>query len=97
MKINRLTLSPSAQFTEAERKARRLILMIRRSFQDLLKSAFILLNGALVRPNLEYGMPACSPSFVADINHQERIQRLATRSVTGMAFIPCSGDDFGLT
>ncbi len=29
-------------------------------------------------------MPACSLSLVADINHLERIQRLATRSVTGM-------------
>ncbi len=33
--------SPSAQCTEAANKARRLIFMIRRSFQDLSKSAFI--------------------------------------------------------
>ncbi len=82
--------------------------MIRRSFQDLSKSAFIPLYWALVRPHLEYGMPACSPNLVADINHLERIQRLATRMVTGIrhlptkrdcsgwAFIPCSGNDFGL-
>ncbi len=38
--------SPSAQCTEAANKARRLIVMIRRSFQDLSKSAFIPLNGA---------------------------------------------------
>ncbi len=38
--------SPSAQCTEAANKARRLIFMIRRSFQDLSKSAFIPLNGA---------------------------------------------------
>ncbi len=74
----------SAQCTEAANKATRLIFMIRRSFQDLSKSAFILLYGALVRPHLEYGMPACSPILVADINHLERIQRLATRLVTGI-------------
>ncbi len=62
--------------------------MIRRTFQDLSKSAFIPLYGALVRPHLEYGMPACSPNLVADINHLERIQRLTTRLVTGMRNLP---------
>ncbi len=38
--------SPSAQCTEPANKARRLIFMIRRSFQDLSKSAFIPLYGA---------------------------------------------------
>ncbi len=33
-------------------------------------------------------MPACSPNLVADINHLERIQRLATRLVTGMRHLP---------
>ncbi len=101
--------SPSAQCTAAANKARRLIFMIRRSFQDLSNSAFIPLYGALVRPHLEYGTPACSPNLIADINHLERIQRLATRFVTGMrhlpyeerlqrlGFHPCSGDDFGMT
>ncbi len=58
--------------------------MIRRSFQDFLKSPFIPLHGALVHPHLEYGVSACSPNRVADINHLERIQRLATRLVTGI-------------
>ncbi len=58
--------------------------MLRRSFQDLSKSVFIPLYRALVRPHLEYGMPASSPNLVADINHLQRIQRLATRLVTGM-------------
>ncbi len=62
--------------------------MIRRSFQDLSKSAFIPLYEALVRPHLEYGMPACLPNLVADINHLERIQRLATRLVTGLRHLP---------
>ncbi len=80
--------STSARCTEAANKARRLIYMIRRSLQNLSKSAFIPLYGALVRPHLEYGMPACSPNLVADINHLERIQRLAARLETGMHHLP---------
>ncbi len=76
--------SPSAQCIKAANMARRLIFMIRRSFLDLSKSAFIPIYGALVRPHLEYGMTACS----ADINHLERIQRFATRLVTGIRHLP---------
>ncbi len=80
--------SPSAQCTEAANKARRLILVIRRSFQYLSKPAFFPLYEALVRPHFEYGVPACSPNLVADINHLELIQILATRLVTGMLHLP---------
>ncbi len=80
--------SPSAQCIEAANKARRLIFMIRRSFQDPSKSAFIPFYGAIVRPHLEYGMSACSPNLAADIHNLERIQRLATRLVTGMRHLP---------
>ncbi len=62
--------------------------MIRSSFQDYSKSTFISLYGALVRPYLEYGMPACLLNLVADINHLEQFQRLATRLVTGMRHLP---------
>ncbi len=75
IQIDNNIFSPSAQCTEAANKARRLIFMIRHSFQVLSKSAFIPLYEALVCPHLEYGMPACSPNPVADINHLERIQR----------------------
>ncbi len=61
------------------------------SFPDLSKSASIPLYGALLRPHLKYGLPACSPNLVADINHLERIQRLATRLVTGMRHLPYEG------
>ncbi len=33
-------------------------------------------------------MPACLPNLVADINHLERLQKLATRMVTGMCHLP---------
>ncbi len=70
--------SPSVQYFNAANKAGLLILMIRWSFEI----------GALVCPHLEYGMPASSPNLVADINHLERIQRLATKLVTGMRHLP---------
>ncbi len=60
--------------------------------------AFIPLYGALVRPLLEHGMPVSLPNLVADINQLERIRHLSTKSgCSGWAFIPCSGDNFGLT
>ncbi len=36
----------------------------------------------------QYDMPTCSPNCVADINHLELIQRLATRLVTGIRHLP---------
>ncbi len=55
------------------------------------RSAFIPLYRALVRPHLEYGMPACSPNLVADINYLERNQRLAIKLLTGMRHLPFEG------
>ncbi len=94
-----IMFSPFAQCTKAANKTRRLIFMIRRSFQDLSKSASIPLFGVLERLHLEYDMPAYSPNLIADINHLERIQRLATRlaCVTSPRKSDCSDDDFGLT
>ncbi len=40
-----------------------------------------------MRPHLEYGMPPCSSNLVANINHLERIQKLATRLVTGKRYL----------
>ncbi len=41
-----------------------------------------------MRLHLEYGIQACSPNLAADINHLERIQRLAIRSVAGIRHLP---------
>ncbi len=65
-------------------KARRLIFMIRHAFIDLSKNASIPLCGVLVCPHLEYGMPNAE----AGVNRSERIQRLATRLVTGIRHLP---------
>ncbi len=82
-------VSPSAQYTAVANKARRFVFMIRRSFQKFSKSACIPLYEVLVRPHLEYGMPACSLNLVTDINHLERIQRLATKLVTCIRHLTC--------
>ncbi len=54
----------------------------------IFRSPFIPLYVSLVRPRLQYGMSACWPKLVADINHLERIQRLAIKLVTGMGHLP---------
>ncbi len=59
--------------------------MILCSVQDLSKSVFI---PFLLRPHLEYCILACLTNLVADIKHLERIQKLATRLVTGMRHLP---------
>ncbi len=81
-------LSPSGQCTEAANRARRLSFVTRSSFQDRSKLAFISSYRALVRPHLKYyGMPpACSPN--QDINHFERILRLATGLVIRIRHLP---------
>ncbi len=41
-----------------------------------------------MRLHLKYGMPACSPNLVTDINHLKRNQRLATMLVTAIRHLP---------
>ncbi len=55
----------SAQCTQSENKARRLIFMIRRLFQEILLSHPTGAEGFDLMPP---GMPACSPNPVAGIN-----------------------------
>ncbi len=71
-------VSPSTQCTEAAYKARGLTFRITQSFLGLSIPACIPLYGALLRPHLEYGMPACLSNHESDINNLDRIQRLAT-------------------
>ncbi len=101
------TISPSAQWAEAVNEARLLIFMIRCSFQDLSKSAFISLYGAVVRPHLEYGMPVCLTNVVGDVNHRFKITEkvdnwlssssLRKETAEAGRFNPCSGGHFNLT
>ncbi len=62
--------------------------MVRRSICERSKIAFTPLYCALVRPDVEYAMEANAPTLRADINQQERVQRLATRLVRGLRHVP---------
>ncbi len=57
---------------------------INRSVTCLTKEIFVPLYGALVRPHLEYAIPANCPYLIKDIYHLEIIQRAATRWVKGL-------------
>ncbi len=76
------TFTASVHYIEAANTARRLLLLVRRSFCELSKTAFTPLYCALVRPHQEYAMETNAPTLRADINHFERVQRLATRIVS---------------
>ncbi len=67
--------------TSSANTARRLLFMVRRSFCELSKSAFIPLYCALVRPHQENAMEANSQNLRANISHKRRVQCLVTRHV----------------
>ncbi len=62
--------------------------MVRQSFCELSKAAFIPLCCAIVRSHLEYAMEANAPTLRADVNQLERVQRLATWLVRGLCHVP---------
>ncbi len=82
------TFKPTRQCIEAANKARRVLFLIKRSFLKLSPNVFRPLYLTIVRPLLEYGMQACCPYLQKDINHIERVQRLATRMVMGFSDMP---------
>ena len=59
--------------------------IIRRSFRFLDRATIMLLYKALVRPVLEYGLPAWSPFYVREIEAIESVQRRATKLVPGLS------------
>lgn len=61
---------------------------MRRSFARLTPRIFQSLYGPLVRSHLEYAVQAWSPYLQRDIDHLERVQRLATRMVYGLRSVP---------
>ncbi len=82
------TFKTSLHYQQAVNRARRTLIQPRREFAVLTLEIFRLLYQALVRPILEYGQPASSPSLQRDIALMDRIQRLATRMVKGMRELP---------
>ena len=62
--------------------------MIRRTFKLIDKEIFALLFKSRVRPILEYGNTIWSPRLKKDIDAIERVQRVATNTVPGLATLP---------
>ncbi len=62
--------------------------MVRRSFSELAKAAFIQLFYAIVRPHLAYAMEPNFPNLRVGSNHLEKVQRLAIRLVRGLRHVP---------
>ena len=82
------SFKPSAQCLRAVNKARGLLFCLKRAFDRLTPDIFIPWYDSIIRPNLDYGIQACSPYLRRDIIHVERLQRLATRMVHGLHSLP---------
>ncbi len=68
---------------QAFKRARIALFLMSRSFVALTPEIFIPLYSILVRPHHEYAIQASCPYLKIDIDHLERLQRLATRMVKG--------------
>lgn len=77
-------LKPSKQCIAAAAKGRSVLGMINRHFKRLSRDQFLSIYKTYVRPHLEYCIQAWSPWLRKDIDVLEKVQRRATRMVTGM-------------
>ncbi len=77
-------LKCSRQCREAYNKAVRVLGMINRTIQFKSKRILVCLYKSLVRPLLEYSIPAWSPHYVKDKFLLERVQHRFTRMIKGM-------------
>ena len=82
------SFTPSAQCADAAQRARKALFLLRGAIANRTKEVWVALYCALVRPHLEYCIQAWSPYLKRDIDLLEKVQRLATRWVTGMKGIP---------
>ena len=65
-------------------KANCILGIIRRTFRYLDAGTLLLLYKVMVRPVLEYGLPAWSPIYKREANLIESVQRRATKLIPGM-------------
>ncbi len=77
------SFKPSIHCAQAFKRAHAALFLIRGSLVTLTPEIFIPLFSILVRSHLEYAIQASSPYLKKDIDHLERLQRLATRMVKG--------------
>ena len=87
-----LTLSDNFKSTEhcqnLSTSAHAMLSVLFRSFGLLDKQPFLLIYRGLIRPRLEYACQAWSPHLRRDIDLLERVQRRATRMVSGLSGLP---------
>jgi len=76
-------LTVSYQCMEAASRARRVLGMVRRQFEELDIQSFLIIYKGFVRPHLEYAIQVWSPYLRKDIDCLERVQRSATKMVKG--------------
>ena len=75
----------SKQCLEARNKANRMLGFIARNVSHKSKQVVRILYNAYVRPHLEYCVQAWSPHYQQDINMLEKVQRRATRLISGLS------------
>jgi hypothetical protein len=78
------SLKPSAQCTEAARRANCILGQIARSFHYRNRQTFIQLYKQYVRPHLEFAVQVWSPWSNHDVNLLENVQKRAVRMVSGL-------------
>jgi hypothetical protein len=82
------SLKGSRQCHEAVKKANRCLGMIARNIKFKSSDIILPLYRALVRPHLEYGVQFWNPTYKKDVDMIERVQRRATRMITGLRTCP---------
>ena len=73
----------TANCKEANKKALKMLGLLKRAFGVFEPRVFHQLNAAYIRPHLEYAMQVCSPWLVLDKQLLEQPQRKATKLVRG--------------
>jgi hypothetical protein len=74
----------SKQTVTAAQKANKVLGLIRRHFKQIDSRCFLVLYKAYVRPHLEFAVQAWAPHLQKDIRCLEKVQRRATKMVTGL-------------
>ena len=82
------TLKPSLHCQKLASAAHAKLSVLFRCFGPIHKRPFLLIYRGLVRPSLEYACQAWSPGMRRDIDLLERVQRRATRMVSGLHGLP---------
>ena len=79
------------QCAEAEKKAMKILVMVRQQFKNMDKECFTLLYRTFIRPHLEYAIQVWSPYIKRDIECLEKVQRRAIKLVSRLK--NCSYED----